>query len=40
LGDDEAGRGSVILRNLQSKVQEELPLVGLAPLLKSRLVSS
>jgi histidyl-tRNA synthetase len=40
LGDDEAGRGSVILRNLQSKVQEELPLVGLAPLLKSRLVPS
>jgi len=40
LGDDEADRGSVILRNLQSKVQEELPLVGLAPLLKTRLVSS
>jgi histidyl-tRNA synthetase len=36
LGDDEAGRGSVILRNLKSKAQEELPLVGLASLLKTR----
>jgi histidyl-tRNA synthetase len=36
LGDDEAGRGSVILRNLQSKAQEELPLTGLASLLKTR----
>ena len=36
LGDDEAGRGSVILRNLQSKAQEELPLTGLASLLKAR----
>jgi histidyl-tRNA synthetase len=36
LGDDEAGRGSVILRNLQSKAQEELPLTGLVSLLKTR----
>jgi histidyl-tRNA synthetase len=36
LGDDEASRGSVILRNLQSKAQEELPLTGLASLLKTR----
>ncbi|MCE9535251.1 MAG: histidine--tRNA ligase, partial [Nitrospirae bacterium] len=36
LGDDEAGRGAVILRNLQTKAQEELPLTGLASLLKSR----
>jgi histidyl-tRNA synthetase len=36
LGDDEVGRGSVILRNLQSKAQEELPLTGLASLLKTR----
>ncbi|MEK7349881.1 MAG: histidine--tRNA ligase [Nitrospirota bacterium] len=40
LGDDEAGRGSVILRNLQSKAQEELPLTGLASLLKTRSFSS
>ncbi|HEU0068403.1 MAG TPA: His/Gly/Thr/Pro-type tRNA ligase C-terminal domain-containing protein, partial [Nitrospiraceae bacterium] len=36
LGDDEAARGSVILRNLESKAQEELPLTGLSSLLKSR----
>ncbi len=36
LGDDEAGHGSVILRNLQSKAQEELPLAGLVSLLHSR----
>jgi len=36
LGDDEAGRGSIILRNLRSKAQEELSLAGLSPLLKSR----
>jgi histidyl-tRNA synthetase len=40
LGDDEAGRGSIILRNLKSKAQEELPLAGLSPLLKSRILSS
>ena len=40
LGDDEAGRGFVILRNLQSKAQEELPLTGLASLLKTRSVPS
>jgi histidyl-tRNA synthetase len=40
LGDDEATRGSVILRNLESKAQEELPLVGLASLLKTRTLSS
>jgi histidyl-tRNA synthetase len=40
LGDDEAGRSSVILRNLQSKAQEELPLTGLASLLKTRSVPS
>ena len=36
LGDDEAVRGSIILRNLSSKAQEELPLSGLPSLLKSR----
>ena len=36
LGDEEAGRGSVILRNLESKAQEELPLAGLIALLKTR----
>ena len=36
LGDDEAGRGSVILRNLESKAQEELPLSSLPSLLKTR----
>ena len=36
LGDDEAARGSVIIRNLESKAQEELPLAGLATLLHSR----
>ncbi|MEP6933316.1 MAG: histidine--tRNA ligase [Nitrospirota bacterium] len=37
LGDDEALRGAVILRNLESKAQEELPLTGLSFLLKSRI---
>jgi histidyl-tRNA synthetase len=36
LGDDEAGHGSVILRNLESKAQEKLPLAGLVSLLHSR----
>ncbi|MDP2384342.1 MAG: histidine--tRNA ligase [Nitrospirota bacterium] len=36
LGDDEASRGAVILRNLETKAQEELPLAGLASLLQSR----
>lgn len=36
LGDDEAVRGSVILRNLESKAQEELPLAGLTSFLKTR----
>ena len=36
LGDDEAVRGSIILRDLDSKAQEELPLEGLASLLKTR----
>jgi histidyl-tRNA synthetase len=40
LGDDEADRGSVILRNLASKAQEELPLSGLTSLLKTRTFSS
>ncbi len=40
LGDDEASRGSVVLRNLESKAQEELPLVDLASLLKSRAIPS
>ena len=40
LGDDEAGRVSVILRNLESKVQEELPLLGLPAFLKTRTFSS
>ena len=38
LGDDEAIRGAIILRNLESKVQEELPLVGLTSLLKIRTI--
>ena len=38
--DDEAARGSVVLRNLESKVQEELPLTGLSAILKSRTSSS
>jgi histidyl-tRNA synthetase len=36
LGDDEVGRSSVIIRNLESKAQEKLPLGGLASLLHSR----
>ena len=36
LGDDEAVRGSIILRDLESKAQEELPLEGLPSLLKTR----
>jgi histidyl-tRNA synthetase len=40
LGNDEASRGSVILRNLESKAQEELPLGGLSALLKTRIFSS
>ena len=40
LGDDEAGRGAVILRNLESKTQEEIPLGGLAFFLKSRTIPS
>ena len=40
LGDDEATRGSIILRNLESKAQEELPLAGLSSLLKARTFSS
>jgi histidyl-tRNA synthetase len=40
LGDDEVARGSVILRNLGSKAQEELPLVGLTSLLETRTFSS
>jgi histidyl-tRNA synthetase len=39
LGDDEVARCSVILRNLESKAQEELPLAGLSSLLKSRVSS-
>ena len=38
LGDDEAVRGTVILRNLESKVQEVLPLAGLTSFLKARTV--
>jgi histidyl-tRNA synthetase len=40
LGDDEAARGSIILRNLQSKAQEVLPLAGLASALKTRTLSA
>jgi histidyl-tRNA synthetase len=40
LGDDESARGSVILRDLESKAQEELPLAGLSSLLKTRTFSS
>jgi histidyl-tRNA synthetase len=36
LGDDEAARGSIILRDLESKAQEVLPLAGLAPVLTHR----
>jgi histidyl-tRNA synthetase len=36
LGDDEVSRGSVILRNLESKAQEELSLSGLTAILKAR----
>lgn len=39
LGDDEATRGSIILRNLASKAQEELPLAGLSHLLNARTLS-
>ena len=39
LGDDEATRGSIVLRNLASKAQEELPLAGLSHLLKARTTS-
>ena len=39
LGDDEAARGSVTLRNLESKAQEKLPLAGLASVLKTRTLS-
>src|SRR5262245_33141612 len=39
LGDDEAARGSVILRNLETKAQEVLPLAGLASVLKARALS-
>ena len=38
LGDDEVGRGSAILRNMQSKAQEELPLKDFPALLKSRIL--
>ena len=40
LGDDEARRDAVILRNLESKAQEEIPLFGLAFFLKSRTIPS
>jgi histidyl-tRNA synthetase len=40
LGDDEANSGSIILRNLESKAQETLPLDGLPSLLKSRVFPS
>jgi hypothetical protein len=40
LGDDEVARGSAIIRNLESKAQEELPLLGLPALLKTRTFSS
>ena len=40
LGDEEVIRGSVILRNLESKAQEELSLVGLSSLLTSRISAS
>jgi histidyl-tRNA synthetase len=40
LGDEEVVRGSIIIRNLESKVQETLPLAGLTSLLKTRAFSS
>lgn len=39
LGDDEVSRGSAILRNMQSKAQEEVPLKDFSALLKSRVSS-
>jgi histidyl-tRNA synthetase len=36
LGDDEVARGFVVLRDLELKVQEQLPLTGLSSLLKAR----
>jgi histidyl-tRNA synthetase len=40
LGDDEAAHGSIILRDLESKAQEVLPLAGLASVLKTRTLSA
>ncbi|THJ21200.1 MAG: histidine--tRNA ligase [Nitrospira sp. CG24E] len=40
LGDDEVARGTVILRNLESKAQEVLPLSGLGSLLRARTFST
>ena len=40
LGDDEAACGSIILRNLESKAQEVLPLAGLTPILTGRALPS
>lgn len=38
LGDDEAARGIVVLRNMDSKAQEQLPVKGLADALKTRVL--
>ena len=40
LGDDEAARGMVVLRNMESKAQEELSLTGLPGALRTRFFSS
>jgi histidyl-tRNA synthetase len=40
LGDDEAARGMIVLRNMESKAQEELPLTGLVEAIKSRVFPS
>jgi histidyl-tRNA synthetase len=37
LGDDEANKGSLLVRNMETKEQEELPLAGAAKALFSRL---
>ena len=37
LGDDEAAKGRVVIRNMATKVQEELPLEEAAPRLRERL---
>jgi hypothetical protein len=40
LGDDELGRSSAIVRNMETKAQEEVPLTALLTTLKNRLSDS